>query len=157
MFPSFIILQRILSVKDRLTPKIYEILLGKKLFNLQERKFVVSILPLSSLENHTVGEGRCSFTFSKSNCISVEFAKSCGYLVYVLSYVGCVGTWVEWVKWIEWFYQIKFWVGLKFNVGQSMYAQIWIFVLKLLYLCIPEIIFSQKETKQNIGEIFYNC
>ena len=35
-----------------------------KLGNLQERKSVVSIPPLSSQENHAVGEVRCSFIFS---------------------------------------------------------------------------------------------
>ena len=59
---------------------------------------MVSIRPLSSHGNHAVGEVRCSLIFSKANCISVEFAKWCGYLVYVVSYVGAVGTWVECVK-----------------------------------------------------------
>ena len=56
---------------------------------------MVSIPTLSSHENHAFGEARCSFIFSKSNCISAEFAKFCGYVVYVLGYVGGVGTRVE--------------------------------------------------------------
>ena len=59
---------------------------------------MVSIRPLSSHENHAVGEVRCSFIFSKANCISVEFTKWCVYLVYAVSYVRAIGTWVQCVK-----------------------------------------------------------